>query len=238
MPWQRGGRSQLTGWLSGGRIIQDEWWTMFSWRMLLGRAIAVAGHFPQINAILFHFSNLYHVPLFLESESQRLSSSLPRAHTPCSHSAGHGNGGWPQLSHDAHHKHDFPGFGDPNLFRAILIISSFCQGEKLFSQIIPQSHNNFEILFPVFLLTWFATSIPPPPLSTSATPCFPSFLNSISSSHSPTCSYTSVVLSIASWHWKGTGSDIPSVFISHLRVKPMVLGSSHTGHTCNRVEVT
>lgn len=102
------------------------------------------------------------------------------------------------LSHDAHHKHDFPGFGDPNLFRAILIISSFCQAEKLFSQMIPQSHNNFEILFPVFLLTWFATSIPPPPLSTSATPCFLSFLNSISSSHSPTCSYTSIVLSVAS----------------------------------------
>lgn len=185
----------------------------------LGKGHRCCIPFPPNKCYSLLFLKLNHVPLFLESESQK--AVLPI--TPlCSHSVFPQYGPWePRLASA------FPMMLTTNRIQTfseppsnfILIISSFCQAEKLFSQIIPQSHSNFEILFPVFLLTWFATSNLHPPLSISATPYFLSFLNSISSNHSPICSYTSIVLSIASWCWKGIGYDIPSVFISHLRVK-------------------
>lgn len=97
-------------------IIQDWWGTTFSWRILLGRAMAAVGRFPQINSILFHFSNFCHGPSFLESESQKalllvtalFSYSVPTVRA-MRKSAGL------SLPHDAHLKYDSPWYGDPNL---------------------------------------------------------------------------------------------------------------------------
>lgn len=97
----------------------------------------------------------------------RSSRSLPAALILCSHGASHENICRLGPSRDAHHENDFPWFGDPNLsfqnyqITLFWFFPLFFKRRNHFLKFSYECRSHFKILFLVFPLPRFATSIPP-----------------------------------------------------------------------------